>query len=136
MFLYMFFGMMLIHLFIMPYVMIADPQDFRISLNGVYMAVFAGATMVVLEALRHPLSTEGWILTLVLLTVSWIAVRYQWFVSDAQYLRDMIPHHSMAVLTSTPRVERSQNPAVQALAAGILRAQITEISEMKKLLTK
>ena len=134
MFLYMFFGMVAIHLFIMPYVMIADPQDFRISLNGVYMATFAGAAMVVLEALRHPLSTEGWVATLVLLTLSYLAVRYQWFVSDAQYLRDMIPHHSMAVLTSRPRVEKTTNPEVRGLATGILRAQMTEIIEMKKLL--
>jgi hypothetical protein len=136
MFVYMFFGMMIIHLFIMPYVMIADPEDFRISLNGVYMAVFAGAAMVVLEALRHPLSFEGWVLTLVLLTASAAAIRRQLFVSDTQYLRDMIPHHSMAVLTSRPRVERAQSPEVRELAAGILRAQITEIIEMKKLLTK
>jgi uncharacterized protein (DUF305 family) len=105
-------------------------------LNGIYMAVFAGAAMVVLEALRHPLDTFGWAVTLVLLTASALAIRYQIGVSDAQYLRDMIPHHSMAVLTSRPRVDRSQDPEIRALASGILRAQITEIAEMKKLLTK
>jgi hypothetical protein len=136
MFLYMFFGMIVIHLFIMPFVMIADVSDFRVSLNGIYMAVFAGAAMVVLEALRHPLDTFGWAVTLVLLTASALAIRYQIGVSDAQYLRDMVPHHSMAILTSRPRVDRSQDPEIRALASGILRAQITEIAEMKKLLTK
>ena len=132
----MFFGMVAIHLFVMPWVMIDSPSDFRISLNGVYMAVFMGGTMVLLEAAVHPLSAQGWLLTLGLLAASAVAIRWQIGVTDAQYLRDMIPHHSMALLTSRPRVRRTQDPALRALAEGILRSQISEIITMKNMLGK
>jgi hypothetical protein len=134
MFLYMFFGMMAIHLFLMPVAMLAEPGHFRLSLGGLYMAVFASAAMVILEALRHPLSPLGWAAAIAALTGSLIAIRNQIGISDTQYMREMIPHHSMAILTSRPRVDRAASDEVRALATGILRAQETEIAEMKKLL--
>jgi hypothetical protein len=131
---YMFFSMMIIHLFIMPYVMIASPHDFRLSLNGVYMALFASAAMVAFEGFVHPLGAWTWSLVLTLLLGSFIAIRWQLGISDAQYLRDMIPHHSMAVVTSRPRAKRTKNPALRSLATSILNTQEAEIEQMKKML--
>jgi len=59
-------------------------------------------------------------------------VRSQETVYVVSYMKAMIPHHSIAILTS----ERShiRDPRVRKLADGIIEAQVREIAEMKKLI--
>ena len=59
-------------------------------------------------------------------------VRSQVSVGDINYMKAMIPHHSIAVMTS----ERSnlRDPRVRKLAEGIIVAQRREIAEMKYLI--
>jgi uncharacterized protein (DUF305 family) len=56
-------------------------------------------------------------------------VRSQDTVEDLAWMRAMIPHHSIAILTSE-RAELS-DPRVRALADAIIEAQRREIEEMK-----
>lgn len=58
-------------------------------------------------------------------------VRSQATVGDVEYMKAMIPHHSIAILTST----RAQitDPRVRKLADEIVEAQEREIAEMKYL---
>ncbi|MFP7672677.1 DUF305 domain-containing protein [Marivita sp. S0852] len=57
-------------------------------------------------------------------------VRSQDTVGDVAWMKAMIPHHSIAVLTS----ERANisDPRVRALADAIIEAQRSEIAEMKR----
>lgn len=59
-------------------------------------------------------------------------VRSQATVDDIEYMKAMIPHHSIAILTSM----RSQisDPRVRKLADEIIEAQEREIAEMKYLI--
>ncbi len=59
-------------------------------------------------------------------------VRSQVTVADVSYMRAMIPHHSIAILTS----KRAQitDPRVRKLADGIIEAQNREIAEMRYLI--
>ena len=61
-------------------------------------------------------------------------VRSQATVDDMEYLRAMIPHHSIAILTS----ERAEitDPRVRQLADEIIEAQRREIAEMKALIAE
>ncbi|CAN1723705.1 DUF305 domain-containing protein [Hyphomicrobium sp. 1Nfss2.1] len=61
-------------------------------------------------------------------------VRSQDTVGDLSYMRAMIPHHSIAILTS----ERAhiRDPRVRKLADGIIDAQVREIREMKVLISE
>lgn len=59
-------------------------------------------------------------------------VRSQATVEDVSYMRAMIPHHSIAILTSE-RAEIS-DPRVRQLADGIIESQRKEIEEMKALI--
>ncbi len=59
-------------------------------------------------------------------------VRSQATVSDVAYMKAMIPHHSIAVMTSDRANIR--DPRVRKLADDILQAQVNEISEMKQLI--
>jgi len=58
--------------------------------------------------------------------------RSQVFVADSSWMKSMIPHHSIAVLTS----ERAniKDVRVRALANDIIKAQRKEIKEMKWLI--
>ncbi|MEC5321945.1 DUF305 domain-containing protein [Aurantimonas sp. A3-2-R12] len=59
-------------------------------------------------------------------------VRSQVTVDDVDYMQAMIPHHSIAILTS----ERAKitDPRVRKLADEIIKAQVLEIAEMKALI--
>ena len=58
-----------------------------------------------------------------------VLVRTQATIGDVAWMRAMIPHHSIAILTS----ERAhlEDPRVRALADSIIEAQRKEIEEMK-----
>lgn len=60
-------------------------------------------------------------------------VRSQDTVDDVAWMKAMIPHHSIAVLTS----ERANisDPRVRALADAIIEAQRSEIAEMQQYIT-
>lgn len=57
-------------------------------------------------------------------------IRNQIFITERQYLRGMIPHHSMAVLMS----KRLKNSSIQPLLDSIIESQEKEIILMKRYL--
>ena len=61
-------------------------------------------------------------------------VRSQQTIDDVAYMKAMIPHHSIAVMTS----ERAhiRDPRTRELAKGIITAQRREIAEMRYLIAK
>lgn len=59
-------------------------------------------------------------------------VRSQATVSDADYMKAMIPHHSIAILTS--KRARISDPRVRKLADEIIATQEREIAEMRGLI--
>lgn len=61
-------------------------------------------------------------------------VRSQRTVDDVSYMKAMIPHHSIAVLTSERA--RIRDPRVRDLADGIIEAQVREIGQMEALIAE
>lgn len=59
-------------------------------------------------------------------------VRSQATVGQIAWMNAMIPHHSIAILTSERA--RLEDPRVRALAGSIIEAQTREIAEMKALI--
>lgn len=51
-------------------------------------------------------------------------------IGDVLYMKAMIPHHSIAILTS--KRADIKDPEVRKLADGIIEAQVKEIAEMKE----
>ena len=80
--------------------------------RGVNIAIFAGSALVFAVSL-------------------WL-VRSQATVDQVSWMKAMIPHHSIAILTS----ERAdiRDPQVRQLADSIIEAQRREIAEMKALI--
>lgn len=68
----------------------------------------------------------------VLFVLALFLVRSQTTVGDVAYMKAMIPHHSIAILTSTRA--KISDPRVRELADGIIETQLREISEMEALI--
>lgn len=109
------------------------------NLNQAYMAALMTAPMVVFEVLlmRGMYRNARW--NAALLGASVVAgiacfalIRSQVGITDRQFLRSMIPHHSGAILmcTEAPIQER----AVRELCEEIVVSQRSEIARMKALL--
>jgi hypothetical protein len=126
----MFISMFLIQVFVMPYVMTERPEHVYFTPSQAYMGVFMGACMVGVEGIMHPMPWWGWLLTVVLAVGAVVGYRLQLGISDRNWMREMIPHHSMALLTSAKRTQ-SLDPFVHRLAETIITAQRREINEMK-----
>lgn len=104
-----------------------------------WMALLMGATMAVImlsymmnmyKSRAINLGIFGGAIAVFALSL-WL-VRSQATVDDVDYMRAMIPHHSIAILTS----ERAQisDPRVSKLADEIIAAQEKEIAEMRYLI--
>ncbi|MFN3257882.1 MAG: DUF305 domain-containing protein [Ilumatobacter sp.] len=104
-----------------------------------YMALVMGSTMAVIMLLFMLGMYKSKVVNGAILAVSvvvfasslWL-VRSQTTVQDTSYMRAMIPHHSIAILTS----ERSEltDLRVLRLADAIILAQRREIAEMQWLI--
>jgi uncharacterized protein (DUF305 family) len=68
----------------------------------------------------------------VVFAIALFLVRSQATVGDVSYMKAMIPHHSIAIMTSSRAHIR--DPRVRKLADAILEAQVREIGEMKQLI--
>jgi len=66
----------------------------------------------------------------VLFVASLFLVRSQTTVDDMSWMKAMIPHHSIAILTS--KRANISDPRVRQLADEIIKAQEREIKEMKR----
>ncbi|WP_409250753.1 DUF305 domain-containing protein [Bacillus sp. SCS-153A] len=102
-----------------------------------YMALLMGATMAVImlifmtHMLKNRKANIGILAgSVVVFALSLYLLRSQTLVDDVDYMEAMIPHHSIAILTSE-RAEIS-DPRVRELADEIIKAQRKEIAEMKK----
>ena len=78
---------------------------------------------------RHPAIFAA---SLAVFAVSLFLVRSQQTIEDVSWMKAMIPHHSIAILTSSRA--RISDPRVRKLADDIIEAQKREIAEMKALI--
>ena len=111
------------------------------SQTRAWMAVVMGATMAVIMLLFMLAMYRNARINAAILAASVVAfaaalwlVRSQETVDDGAYLRAMIPHHSIAIMTS----ERAhiRDARVRELADGIIEAQVREIGQMERLIAE
>lgn len=109
------------------------------SETRVYMAIMMGAVMAIVMMLFMWKMYKNKKLNSIILTGSVVVfglmlflVRSQTTVNEVSWMRAMIPHHSIAILTS----ERAnfEDERVQQLADEIIEAQVEEIAEMEALI--
>jgi cellobiose-specific phosphotransferase system component IIC len=135
-------GMVLIStivMFIFKYFSTFKLDHIFFSETRAYMALLMGATMTIimlvfmlhmLKNLKVNIGIAA--VSIVVFSISLFLLRSQTLVDDVDYMEGMIPHHSIAILTS----ERAEitDPRVRDLADEIIEAQRKEITEMKNLI--
>lgn len=109
------------------------------SQTRAWMAVVMGATMAVIMLLFMLAMYRNRRANVAILLASAVAfaaslwlVRSQETVDDVSYMRAMIPHHSIAIMTS--KRAHIRDPRVRELADGIIAAQVREIDVMERLI--
>lgn len=126
-------------MWVLMYLNVYRFEHVRFSETRLFMSFIMGAAMavVMLGFMRHMYTSKkanvavGVIAAAVFGLALWL-VRSQSTVDDVAYMKAMIPHHSIAILTS----ERAQikDPRVRELADEIIEAQRREIGEMEALI--
>jgi hypothetical protein len=106
-------------------------DDFRFSLNDFYMVGLMTGWMLFFMGL-FTLQVGKTISGLIVVIIFFALIRTQAFVNEIQYLKGMIPHHSMAILMSK-RLEKKPN-SIQHLLDQIIQTQKKEIIIMKQYL--
>lgn len=107
-------------------------SDIRISINDIYMIFLMTAWMCFFMALLHK-DTKVILISTAALAAAYYAIRNQLFVTADQYFKGMIPHHSMAVLTSKRLLENHPRltSEEQQFVKNIITTQENEIRWMK-----
>lgn len=54
-------------------------------------------------------------------------------MTDSEYVKEMIPHHQMAVDMSKELLQTTQNPELKQFAENVIEKQTSEIKQLEKL---
>lgn len=115
----------------LDHVFFSETRAYMSLLMGAAMAVVMLSFMLAMHKSRRAnIAIYGGSAVLFALAL-WL-VRSQSTVEDVSYMKAMIPHHSIAVLTS--RRAQIADPRVRELADSIIAAQVREIELMKRLI--
>lgn len=126
-------------MYILMYLNTYSTDHIYFSETRAYMALIMGASMAVVMLLFMFGMYDSAKMNATILAASVVVfagalylVRSQTTVEDVSYMRAMIPHHSIAIMTS--RRAHISDPRVRKLADEIIKAQVREIGEMKTLI--
>lgn len=111
-------------------------SHYHTSTTRVYMALLMVAPMAVVMMLMmgkmYPdkkINTAIILGGVVVFVLVLFGLRTQTPISDVQYMKAMIPHHSSAILVS--KNANLKDPQVKKLSENIIKAQEKEIAEME-----
>lgn len=111
------------------------------SWTRMYMTIIgvSGMAIVMFIMMRNMYTDKfkNWLIilgSLLLMAISTFLVRRQIPIQDIRWMKAMIPHHSIAILTSS-RAD-IKDPEVKQLAEAIIEAQRREIGEMKAMIRR
>jgi len=99
------------------------------------MALFMGlAEVIMYDSMMLKFYWKYYLLFTLLLFTFIFMYKNQIGISDKEYIKEMIEHHSMALLTSEEIIDKTHNYKVKRLAYKIKNTQEEEIKYMKSLL--
>lgn len=139
------FGLMMLTSFVIMYaVMFTNVarvehvmlSDMRTYMSLLMVAPMAVSMMLIMWGMYKNKTVNKMIIGVAVLVfaVTFYMMRNQTGVSDVDYMKGMIPHHSSAILTSEET--NLTDPETKRLAEEIIKAQEEEIALMKQLIEK
>lgn len=125
------YGLMYLNTYAMDHVFFSQTRSWMALYMGAVMAVIMLAFMLGMYN-NKKINIGILVGSALVFAAALYLVRSQDTVGDVAWMKAMIPHHSIAILTS----ERANfaDPRVQELASDIVQAQRKEIAEMKYLI--
>ncbi|GMV22192.1 MAG: hypothetical protein AMXMBFR57_21410 [Acidimicrobiia bacterium] len=125
------FGLMYVHTFVWDHVEFSETRAWMTVLMGAMMAIVMLGFMRNMYKNRRVNAAIFVGAALTLVVSAWF-IRSQTGVDDVDYMEAMIPHHSIAILTSS-RAD-IEDARVRKLADQIIDTQRREIAEMQALI--
>ena len=124
-------GLMYLNTYQLDHVFFSETRTYMALVMGASMAVIMLAFMVNMYTNRR-VNIGIFVGSAIVFSLALWLVRSQATIEDVSYMKAMIPHHSIAILTS----ERAHisDPRVRKLADQIIESQRKEILEMKALI--
>ena len=125
------FGLMYLNTYALDHIFFSETRAYMALYMGAVMAIIMLGFMLGMYKDRR-INIGIFLSSIAVLAGSLWLVRSQATVGDVAWMKAMIPHHSIAILTS----ERANisDPRVRELADEIIEAQRREIDEMKELI--
>jgi hypothetical protein len=130
-----------IAMFTLMYAMVDRFSNVYGNLNQAYMAGLMASPMIMIEVLvmasmypKKSLNVAIILLSAAMLAGFWMLIRKQVGISDQQFLRSMIPHHSGALLMCEQAP--LEDPEIKKLCDDIISSQEREITIMKEKLSR
>lgn len=131
----------IIQFLVMSLIMSNSVGNITFSVGKFYISVIMALLMGLVEVLMFDLHMYGHFVSLsyylslsLALFVFLYLYRNQMYIYDEDYLKEMIEHHSMALLTSEEILQKTNSERVKKLAENIVSTQEAEINYMNQLL--
>jgi len=125
------YGLMYLNTYSLDHVSFSETRVYMALVMGATMAVIMLAYMIDMYASR--VANIGIVAgSVVVFALALWLVRSQTTVDQVSYMKAMIPHHSIAILTSERA--RIKDPRVRELADKIIQSQRDEIAQMQALI--
>jgi len=128
-----------VSMYVLMYSMVNTFEDIYPSFNQFYMAGLMAAPMVLIEVVLMSAMYKDKKLNAAIAAVSiligvifFLGIRQQTAISDEQFLKSMIPHHSGAILMC--REANITDPEIKNLCQTIIEGQQQEIDQMRTIL--
>jgi hypothetical protein len=127
------FALMYLNTYALDHIFFSETRAYMALVMGSAMAIVMLVFMLQMYT-NQPMNIGIFVGSALVFALSLWLVRSQVTVEDVSYMKAMIPHHSIAILTS----ERANisDSRVRKLADDIIEAQRREIAEMKVLITE
>jgi hypothetical protein len=106
-------------------------DDIYVSINDLYMILLMTGWMFFFMGIVNR-DTKIALFGVCLIVANMVYIRTQFMVSEKQYIRGMIPHHSMAIHMSKKLLNKDTN--IKPFLEKIIKTQTEEIDWMKQYL--
>lgn len=136
-----FFANFIVQYVLMTYLLTNKKFTFTYNLPKLYLALFIGLVAVLIDSIMHDLrysvfSYNAYLLLGIMIFIITYLYTTHKFVSDEDFLREMIEHQSSSIIMSKHMLDKTDNYHIIKLAKNIIQYQADKINNMNELLDK